>query len=101
MVMQYFTYIVQCSDGSYYTGFTDDLDVRIEQHNEGYYPNSYTSKRRPVKLVYYHRFYDAHSAKQFERQIKGWRRKKKEALIQGKWDKLPELSISYGKKKKS
>jgi putative endonuclease len=98
--MNFFTYIVQCSDGSYYTGFTDDVEARIQDHNNGKYPDAYTLKRRPVKLVFYHRLPDAKSAKEFERQIKGWRREKKEALIKGEWDKLPELSISYSKKSK-
>ena len=90
--MSFFTYIVECSDGKYYTGFTDDLDARVIAHNTGEYPNAYTLRRRPVKLVFYMEFEDAGSAKEFERQIKKWTRAKKKALIQGKWEKLPELS---------
>ena len=93
--MSYFTYIIQCSDGSYYTGFTDDLDGRIREHDNGTYPNAYTRKRRPVVLVFHYRFPDARSAKEFERQIKGWRRAKKEALIRGDWEILPQLSKRY------
>ena len=90
--MSFFTYILECSDGKYYTGFTDDPDVRIIAHNTGEYPNAYTLRRRPVKLVFYEEFEDAENAKKFERQIKKWTRVKKQALIQGRWDQLPELS---------
>ena len=90
--MSFFTYILQCSDGKYYTGYTDDLDARVESHNTGEYPKAYTLRRRPVKLVFYVEFEDADSAKEFERQIKKWTRAKKEALIRGEWEKLPELA---------
>ena len=90
--MSFFTYILRCSDGKYYTGFTDDLEARLVAHNTGEYPNAFTLPRRPVKLIFYEEFEDAESAKEFERQIKKWTRIKKEALIQGDWDKLPELS---------
>ena len=93
--MNFFTYIVKCSDDSYYTGYTDDVEARVQDHNNGVYPDAYTRKRRPVKLVFSYRFPDAQSAKEFERQIKGWRREKKEALIRGDWDKLPKLSKRY------
>ncbi|MEP4533213.1 MAG: GIY-YIG nuclease family protein [Cyclobacteriaceae bacterium] len=59
---------------------------------------AYTYRKRPVKLVFHENFNDVNQAIDFEKQVKGWRRKKKEALISGRWDLLPELSINYGKK---
>jgi len=93
--MNWFTYILQCSDDSYYTGFTDDIEARLMDHNQGKYPKSYTFKRRPVRLVFHYRLPSAAVAKEFEKQIKGWRRGKKEALIRGDWEGLPELSKRY------
>ena len=68
------------------------MDGRVIAHNRGEYPNAYTLRRRLVKLVFYVEFEDAGSAGEFECQIKKWTRIKKEALLQGKWEKLPELS---------
>jgi putative endonuclease len=96
--MSFFTYILECSDGKYYTGYTDDLDARVESHNTGEYPKAYTLRRRPVKLVFYVELEDAMSAQEFERQIKKWTRAKKEALIRGEWGKLPELAKKKFKK---
>jgi len=90
---QYFVYILLCSDNSYYTGITNDLERRLYEHETGLNPGSYTSKRRPLKLVFHERFPDAIQAIAFEKQIKGWNRAKKEALINGRWDLLPELSV--------
>ncbi len=88
----YYVYIVKCSDNSYYTGFTNDLERRINEHNVGLNPASYTYTRKPVELVFYYEFNDVNQAIQFEKQIKGWSRKKKEAIINDNWDLLPELS---------
>jgi putative endonuclease len=84
-----FVYILRCRDGSYYIGSAtgDDLTPRIAQHQSGAFPG-YTSSRRPVELAwsqYFERITDAIAA---ERQIKGWSRAKKEALIAGQWDTL-------------
>jgi predicted GIY-YIG superfamily endonuclease len=85
-------YILRCADGSYYVGTTrTDLEVRLAQHQSGHF-GGYTSTRRPVVLVYsdcFDRIVDAIAA---ERQIKGWSRAKKEALISGRFDLLPGLS---------
>ena len=96
--MSYFVYILECSDGSFYTGFTDNVEIRVHEHQIGKYPNSYTFTRRPVILKFYYGFPDKESALAFERQVKGWRREKKLALIEGRWDDLPELSKNYGLK---
>jgi len=86
-------YILECCDGGYYVGSTIDLPRRLEQHQSGQGAN-YTRKRLPVKLVYCE-FYDLISkAYQRERQIHGWTRKKKEALIKGEHHSLPALSRS-------
>jgi predicted GIY-YIG superfamily endonuclease len=85
-------YILRCADGSYYVGTTRaDLEVRFAQHQSGHF-GGYTSTRRPVVLVHsdhFDRIVDAIAA---ERQIKGWSRAKKEALIAGRFDLLPGLS---------
>lgn len=88
-------YILLCADGAYYTGVTNDLDRRLEEHQSGFNPIAYTYKRRPVKLVFFEWFPDADQAIAFEKQVKGWRREKKEALIRRDWAALPELSKNY------
>lgn len=89
-----YTYIVACSDGSYYTGSTKDLKLRLQQHQNGEGAN-HTKKRLPVKLVYVEFFSRIDEAFNREKQIQGWSRKKKEALIYGHHNKLPELSMAY------
>jgi putative endonuclease len=90
---QYFVYILQCSDNSYYTGITNDIERRLWEHETCFYPNAYTSKRLPVKLVFWEKFHDPDHAIEFEKQVKGWSRKKKEAIIAGNWEKLRDLSV--------
>ena len=87
----YWVYILKCSDGSYYTGVTNDLERRVFEHNAGA-GCSYTKSRRPVELVFSEVFGNILDAIAAEKQIKGWRRSKKEALINGDWDKIVELS---------
>ncbi len=92
MSKQIFVYILECCDKSYYTGVTNDLKKRIRDHERGYMKTCYTFKRRPLKLVYYKEFGGAFKAIQFEKQVKGWTRAKKEALIQGNILRLVALS---------
>lgn len=87
-------YILECSDGSYYTGSTKDLERRLQQHNHGEGAN-HTKKRLPVKLVYYEIIRRIDEAFYREKQVQGWSRKKKEALIKGNRDSLPLLSLAY------
>jgi putative endonuclease len=87
----YFVYILKCSDSSYYTGSTSDIEKRFNEHKMGKF-EVYTKTRLPVELVYSNEFYDPKEAVQAERKIKGWSRKKKEALINGDYDLLHELS---------
>ena len=79
MEMNY-TYIVECSDGSFYTGWTNDLERRMKAHNEGR-GAKYTKSRRPVKLAYFETFQTKEEAMSRECQIKQMTRKEKEALM--------------------
>jgi len=88
----YNVYILKCSDGSYYTGVTNDLVRRISEHNSGDNKKSYTFFRRPLKLVFYSEFSDVEFAIEAEKQIKKWSKAKKEALINKKFDLLVNLS---------
>jgi len=88
----YWVYIVECTDGSYYIGITNDAVRRVAEHNQGLDVHCYTFKRRPVRLVYSADFYDPNQAIAWEKQIKGWSRKKKQALIAGDIERLVELS---------
>lgn len=83
----FFVYILKCGDGSYYTGHTDDLVRRLKEHQEGI-SNCYTIIRRPLTLVFYEEFVSRNEAVEAEKQIKGWTRKKKEALINRDWNAL-------------
>jgi tRNA/rRNA methyltransferase len=89
--VSFYTYMLRCSDGHYYVGHTDDLDARLAQHQRGEIPG-YTQKRRPVTLVWSDSFPERDQALAAERQIKGWTRAKKEALIRGDWEALSALS---------
>ena len=87
----YFVYIVECSDGTYYTGVTNDVERRVGEHNFGLDERSYTFTRRPVELVFSTEFKEVNDAIQFEKQLKGWSRAKKRAIIEGRWHALPGL----------
>lgn len=91
-------YILECADGSYYTGSTNNLELRLQQHQMGEGAN-HTKKRLPVKLVYYEEFGRIDEAFYREKQVQGWSRKKKEALIHSRQETLPQLSIAYRDKK--
>jgi predicted GIY-YIG superfamily endonuclease len=93
--MAFYVYILWCSDGSYYTGHTDDLEARLAAHEKGTVPG-YTSRRRPVSLVFSDQFHSREDALGRERQIKGWSRAKKQALIENNWGQLVTLSQSKG-----
>lgn len=88
----YWVYMLRCSDGSYYIGITNDPARRTTEHMLGTDPKSYTYRRRPLERVYASEFYDVHEAIAWEKHIKRWSRKKKEALIRGEYELLPALS---------
>ncbi|MBI5121770.1 MAG: GIY-YIG nuclease family protein [Rhodospirillales bacterium] len=97
--MSAFVYIVRCSDGSYYVGSARmGLELRIAEHNAGTY-GGYTAKRRPVALVYSQEFERVEDCIAVERQLKGWSRAKKEALIHGDVVKLMVLAKRQGEKR--
>jgi tRNA/rRNA methyltransferase len=81
----FYMYMLKCNDGSYYIGHTDCLETRMSMHNLGKI-SCYTKNRLPVKLVFVQEFGSRYEALAAERQIKGWSRKKKEALIKQDWD---------------
>ena len=88
-----FVYILLCSDKSYYTGVTNNIEKRFAEHCEGADTKAYTYRRRPLKLVFCEQFIDPKEAIDFEKQVKGWSRKKKEAVIADNWNRLKELAI--------
>ena len=91
----YFVYIIECNDKSYYTGVTNNLNRRLWEHNSGFDPKSYTYSRRPVVLKWCEQLTNPNYAIMIEKQIKGWSRRKKYALINEKWDSLIKFSRSY------
>jgi putative endonuclease len=91
-MLPFHVYILKCNDGSYYTGHTDDIEKRISEHQLGLIATCYTKTRLPVEVVFTEMFDARVEALDMERRIKGWSRKKKEALIKGDWDLLVQLS---------
>lgn len=87
-------YILRCADDTYYVGSTYDLKKRIQEHQDGEGAN-YTKKRLPVELVYAKEYTNIGKAFYREKQVQGWRRQKKEALIKEFTEKLPELARNY------
>lgn len=86
-----YLYILECSDGTYYTGSTKDIELRLQKHQVGE-GSLYTKRRRPVKLIYLEEFPRIDEAFYREKQVQGWSRKKKEALMQGRLEELRDLS---------
>jgi len=97
--MKGYVYILECFDATYYTGSTNNIKLRLQQHQSGNGAN-YTKARLPVKLVYFEEFKRIDSAFYREKQIQGWSRKKKEALIYGDYKILPKLSKKTFEKKR-
>jgi predicted GIY-YIG superfamily endonuclease len=89
--MSFWVFILRCADGSYYVGHTDKLDARVSAHQAGEI-DGYTRTRRPVHLVFSEEFSTRGEALTHERQIKGWSRAKKEALMKGNWSRIRALS---------
>ncbi len=90
-----YVYIVECSDASFYIGVTNNLEKRLHQHNAGISLSTYTFSRRPVVLKWFESFTNPEEAFKVEKQLKGWSRKKKLALINEDWKKLIEYSKNY------
>jgi predicted GIY-YIG superfamily endonuclease len=89
--MAFWVYMLQCADGSYYVGHTDDLERRLAQHQTGEM-DGYTATRRPVRTVFTQEFRSRAEALAAELHVKGWSRKKKEALMQGDWAEVKRLA---------
>jgi putative endonuclease len=92
--MDFYVYILRCSDKSYYTGHTDNLEKRLAEHHSGAIATCYTYKRLPVQLVYCEVFHTRLEALAAEQQIKGWSRAKKEAMMRGDWEEVSRLAKS-------
>ena len=88
--MKFWVYMLRCGDGSYYTGHTDALEQRLDQHAS--MRGSYTSTRKPLTLVFAQNFSSREEALAMELRIKGWCRAKKEALIRGDWQEIRRLA---------
>lgn len=92
----FYMYILRCADGSYYVGHANDLEARLAAHQRGLVPG-YTLTRRPVQLMWNEQFESRQDAFERERQVKGWSRAKKEALIAGDWERPKLLARSRGR----
>jgi putative endonuclease len=95
MQKEYHVYILKCSDKLYYTGVTSNIENRFNQHQEGFFKSCFTYKRRPVEIVFLQLYFSIEQAIFFEKRIKGWSRRKKEALIEDRWDDLVKYSKNY------
>jgi predicted GIY-YIG superfamily endonuclease len=89
--MPFWTYMLQCADRTLYVGQTDNLEVRLAQHQAGTF-KGYTERRRPVHLVWAAETPERDEARAFELRLKGWSRAKKLALIRGDWDSISSLA---------
>ena len=89
-----FVYLLRCADGRFYVGSYQggELETRVAEHNAGVYPGAYTYQRRPVELVWNEAFARFDDMAACERQLNGWSRAKKEALIRGDAEALKRLS---------
>jgi Predicted endonuclease containing a URI domain len=89
-----YMYILECADGTYYTGSTVNLEKRLWEH-ENFMGANYTRKKHPLKLVYCEEYSRVDEAFYREKQVQGWSHAKKKALIEGTHQHLPELSRNY------
>ena len=87
-------YMLECADGRFYVGTTrlELVQERVGQHNAGVDPKAFTIRRRPVRCVWAEHFGEVVDAVAAERRLKGWSRRKKMAVIEGRWEDLPGLS---------
>jgi putative endonuclease len=95
--MRGYVYILRCRDGRYYVGSTTSLDARIATHQAGE-GGDFTARRLPVQVMYSEEFETLHDAFLVERQVKGWSRAKKEALIRRDYEALPALAANASKR---
>ena len=88
----YYIYILECSDGLLYTGFTNNISRRFDEHQLGRNKTCFTFKRRPLELIFHQEFNDVEQAIYFEKKIKKWRAQKKRALANDDYDMLQTLA---------
>ena len=88
----YYVYIIKCSDKTFYTGMTNNIARRWQEHCYGDNKSAYTYSRKPLHLVFFETFNDVNQAFAFERKIKKWSSAKRQALIDENWDRLKQLS---------
>ena len=93
----YYVYMLLCPDYSFYVGLTTDVERRLAQHNIGWDPKCYTHERRPVVLAHASHFHDIWQAIAWEKQLKGWTRRKKIALVGDDWPRI--CGLARGKNK--
>lgn len=89
----YFVYMLECADGKYYVGVTNDVQRRFQEHQQGLHPTSFTFTRRPLKLIYHALFHDIWEAIHWEKQLKRWSAKKKRALTNGDVQTLKRSAV--------
>jgi putative endonuclease len=94
-VKTYWVYMLLCADGSFYVGVTNDLELRLGQHTVGIDRRCYTFTRRPLVLVHSSDFHHIDEAIAWEKQLKGWSRAKKAALIENDWPLISQLARNY------
>jgi putative endonuclease len=88
----YYVYMLLCADYSFYVGVTNDVERRLAEHNIGWNPKCYTHERRPVTIAHASYFREIDQAIAWEKQLKGWSRKKKIALIGDDWATICKLA---------
>ena len=88
----YYVYILQCNDDLFYTGITNNLSRRLEEHTHGLNKNCFTYNRRPIQLIFHQEFNDVIQAIYFEKKIKKWSSRKKLALANGDYNMLQILA---------
>ena len=88
----YYVYIIKCSDNSFYTGITNNISRRFEEHQNGLNKTCFTYKRRPLELIFHQEFNNVEQAIYFEKKIKKWSAKKKFALANGEYNLLQILA---------
>jgi len=88
----YYIYIIKCADGLLYTGFTNNIDRRFQEHQDGRNKNAFTHKRRPLELIFHQEFNAVEQAIYFEKKLKKWSAKKKLALANGNYEILQILA---------
>lgn len=93
--MTFTTYMLRCANGQYYVGSTDNMALRMQEHETGLKGALFSKAHRPVTLVFTQEFATREEAYAREKQLKGWSRAKKEALIAGDYNTLHKLSSNY------